>query len=289
MDLLWVSVGFGLFIVFLFCIFAQHFSRVLTRCARTIQQTNDRLSVVEEVANPELIQTLENGAPSSLNSVCTFTLRFNETFWKDTVKVSSGMMEFIQQRGTMLGSVKIEQWDSHAAVTVAEMLPQSRGAVWQNRCFTIYPEPSLMNAGVLLWRLPFKNPAIDSSEATTGGIELRLEGNALALYAVRDLIEVAGRNRELGGHADLLLLNVPLNPKLLSNYRTASTPGNDDPWEAFSVAEAMFEGSGSRVVIFAHEDKHQGLDWHLCLREINRHREPHAGSVLQANEWQQVR
>lgn len=289
MDLLWVSVGFGLFIVFLFCILAQHLSRVLTRYARTIQQTNDRLSAVEEVANPELIQTLDHAALSSLNSVCTFTLRFNKSFWKDTVKVTSEMMEFIQRRGTILGSVKIEQWDSHAAVTVAEMLPQSRGAVWQNRSFTIYPEPSLINAGVLLWRLSFKNLPIDSSEAAIRGIELRLEGNALALYAVRNLIEVAGGNRELAGHADLLLLNVPLNPNLLSKHRMASTPGNSDPWVAFSVAETMFEGSGSRVVIFAHEDKDQGLDWHLCLREIKRHRELHAGSVLQANEWQQVR
>jgi hypothetical protein len=178
MDLLWPALGISVIVGFVFFVLAGHWGKVLRQQAGTISHLSHRLQMIEEVDDPRFRERLSESAPAPLEQVITFSLRFNDRFWRETLGLSESDLEFVRGFGSFVGSVKLERWRSHTLATIAEILPNRKTAAWQTRSLYYYPAAAEHGEALTLWDLPLGRPRPGEHPAS---LELALEGDTLQL------------------------------------------------------------------------------------------------------------
>ena len=269
MDILWIVVGGGIFVVFGLLVIAQHWHEQFVRGAIALNALKDRLTVLEEIADPERLRRLGKSASSPLERVYTISILFDNRFWRDTLQLSSEAMAFVRMSGTFLGSIKIECWRTHSIATMSEVLPSSKSAPWQTRSVDIYAGDSRIEQGGLsLWTLAL-HASQPTAPARFSELDLRLERNALGLYA-KAAPSAAGFLGQ-GGESttDELLIVIPLSPVGLAKYEaTDEEPDLETGFEAVPPGNGSHGEANSRTTVFENRNEEQGIDWRLSLREF---------------------
>jgi hypothetical protein len=289
MDILWMAVSAGIFIVFGLLIIAWHWHERFIRGAIALNALRDRLAALEEIADPERLRRLEKNASSPLERVYTISIQFGNRFWKDTLQLPSEAMAFVRMSGTFLGSIKIECWRTHSIATMSEVLPSSKSASWQTRSVDIYAGDSrIERGGVSLWTLAMHAPQL-AAPARFSELELRLERNAVALYA-KAAPSSAGFSAEGGeSNAEELLTAIPLSPVGLAKYRaTDEEPELETGFEAVPPGNGSHGEANSRTTVFEHRNEEQGIDWRLSLREFVLSDDPRRAKVLEVAGFRQT-
>ncbi len=96
MDILWVALAVCVIVGFVFIVLARHWQRLLAHQSWTIRRLTDRVSSLEEIADPNFRRKLDESAPSPLERIFTFSFRVNDDFWRKTLKVNSPQVEHIR-------------------------------------------------------------------------------------------------------------------------------------------------------------------------------------------------
>ena len=268
MDLIWIALGICVVVGFVFYVLAQYWQRLLSHHSRAIRDLNDRVQALEAMEDPEFRRRIGDSAPSPLEQVFTFSLRLSDRFWQEALRASPEEIAYVKAYGKFLGSVKIERWRSHSAVTVYEVLPQSKSAEWASRAIDVYSGSGTDgNEPVTLWELALA-PNADYSPEAAPSLELRLVENAIELRALNGRF---GFGQEDGSaHAgDYVFLFVPLDPAQLADYRRPDAEVPSEPEDPRPAAPA----ESSWIAYFAHQDDRRGLDWQLCIRDLGKKEE----------------
>jgi hypothetical protein len=276
MEILWPALGIAVIVVFVFYVLAQHWQRILRQHSGAIRRLNDRVQDLEEMADPELRRRLGEAAPMPLEQVVTFSLRFGDRFWSETLCASAEDRQFMHDCGSFLGSVKLERWRSHTVASITEVLPARKSAAMQTRTLDFYPDRSDRNQALTLWELAVARPA--APEQRSPSIELLLRDGAIELRAplAHAAPENSGNGRAHPPHFQeaVILLRLALDPAQLSEYRAC------DPEEAAgeifaATQEASTEavsmaGVDSWQAFYAGSDEALGIEWHLRLRDLGK-------------------
>jgi hypothetical protein len=279
MEILWPALGIAVIVVFVFYVLAQHWRRILRQQTRAIRRLNDRVQDLEEMADPELRRRVGDAAPMPLEQVVTFSLRFADRFWRDTLRASAEDRRFMHECGSFLGSVKLERWRSHTVASITEVLPARKSAAMQTRTLDFYPDRSDRSQSLTLWELAVARPTVP--EQRPPSLELLLRDGALELRA--PLAHAAPEKSGNGhGHSPhfpeaLVLLRLALDPAQLSEYR-ARDPEEAAP-DAFADVAAAQEASTGAVsmaglnswqAFYSGSDEALGIEWHLRLRDLGK-------------------
>lgn len=259
MEILWPALGIGLFVVFLFIVFVQHWQRVLRHHSWTIRRLTERLQDIEDVGAPEFQRRLHATAPSPLQQVFTFCLRLDEKFWRDTLRIDAEDLKFIRAAGSILGSVKIERWRGHSVVSVTELLPESRLAGWQTRRLDLYSGNPGRAEALMLWELPLGRH--HDSASRPAFLELLLLGNSIVLHRLPTGIS-SGEDSSAGySEGESVLLRVPLESSRLAEFRSLEPTSRSEPAGA---------NGNSWLASYSCEDENLGLEWQLSVRDLTR-------------------
>jgi hypothetical protein len=260
MDILWVALAISAVVGFVFYVMASYWGRLLKSHSKAIRFLMQRVEALEEMEDPRLRQKMDDSAPSPLEQVYIFSFRLGERFWEDTIGATSEQMRYIREHGKFLGSAKIERWRSHIAVTLTELLPQSQSAGWQTRKVDIYPVNG-SSGSAILWELYLESPANSSAHEPHPALELSFEDELLVLRA---------RSGKLSASGEKIIFHVPLDTELLSPFRVRDEEtGELDDGEG-SVGIAARQRKDSWLTFYSNQDEKQGLDWQLCLRDLDR-------------------
>ena len=260
MDILWMGLGISAVVAFVFYVLASYWQRLLKRQSRAMRALLGRIEALEEMEDPRFRRMVADSTPSPLEQVYIFSFRLSERFWTETIGASKEQLGYIRENGKILGSVKIERWRSHMAVTLTELLPQSQSAGWLTRTVDIYPTKET-GAPVSLWEL-HAGPAENSRGAATApGAELRLENESLVLRA-RSCRASAGM-QAMSGVEETKIFEVPLDGDRLTEFRVSEDEGDGNGAEGPSKADSW-------LAFYRGNDEQRGVDWQLCLRDLNR-------------------
>ena len=156
MEILWPALGIGVFVVFLFIVFVRHWQRVLRYHSLTIRRLTDRLRDIEDVGSADFRRRLQESAPVPLEQVFTFFLRFDERFWRETLRLNSEQLKLVRAFGSLPGLAKIERWRGHSVVSFTELLPESRLAIWQTRRMEIFSGEGSRVEALAIWEMPLE-------------------------------------------------------------------------------------------------------------------------------------
>ncbi|HYL46403.1 MAG TPA: hypothetical protein VEU52_05215, partial [Candidatus Limnocylindrales bacterium] len=270
MEILWPALGIGLFVVFLLIVFVQHWQRVLRHHSWTIRRLTERLRDIEDVGDPDFQRRLHATAPSPLQQVFTFSLRLDETFWRETLRVNPEDLKFIRAAGSIVGSVKIERWRGHSVVSVTELLPESRLAGWQTRRLDLYSSNPACAEALALWELPLGQPRDAAARPAT--LELLLAGNTIVLRRLQ--AEITSGEAASGGsqEEEVVLLRVPLDTASLAEFRSH---------EPLSDAQPGAANGNSWLASYCCEDENLGLEWQLSARDLTKKAEWENWKILE--------
>jgi hypothetical protein len=270
MEILWPALGISVIAVFVFFVLAQHWQRTLRRHSWTIRQLIERMQDLERVDDPEFRRRLSQIAPSPLEQVFIFSLRFEDHFWRETLQVSPENLNFIRSFGTHLGSVKIERWRGRTVATIVEILPESRLAGWQTRSLDLYSTDTESSA-VTLWEVPLARP--QGTVEIPPSLELSLRQNSVELCRRRSPNLPGNGHGTQSLESDTPILRVPLDTALLSEFRshdpisrTGESPANGNSWQAF----------------YCSEDPTLGYEWHLSVRDLEKKAEWEQWKILES-------
>lgn len=269
MDVLWPAIGISIIVGFVFYILAVHWGRVLQKQAWTIRRLSHRVETLEEVENPRFLERINESAPSPLEQVFTFSFRFSDRFWRETLHLSDGDWSFVRSFGSFVGSIKLERWRSHTIATINEVLPDRKTAAWQTRMLDYYPGPGGRDT-LALWDLALAQPANGDGPPA---LELVLRGNAVELYGHRLRCAVttngngngaSGKHDGASGEEEALFFRVPLDATLLGEFRS------HDPAESEN-GDGLHNGdSHSWRAFYSWRDDSLGVEWHLRVLDLNR-------------------
>lgn len=289
MDILWVALGICALVFFVFYVLAQHWQRLLIRHSWTVGRLSERLSALEEMANPDFVRKIEESAPSPLEQVFTFRLGLSDRFWQETMRATPEEMEFIRENGTFLGSVKIERWRSHTVVTITEVLPQAKSASWQTRSVELFPGSALGNGNfVTLWELPLKPRSEVLPAERAPALELQLHSDSLALCAPQGRSAGGWEVRAGSDAQETVLVAVPLDTAQLAKYRMPEVAPGDTEFEAVSGRDTPAQREELGIAFYGHEDEARGVNWQLCLREATRREQWQRWKVIERGEIRQL-
>jgi hypothetical protein len=258
MDLLWPALGISVIVGFVFFVMAGHWGKVLRQQASAISRLSHRLQMIEEVDDPHFRERLSESSPAPLEQVITFTLRFTDQFWRETLGLTANDWEFVRASGSFVGSVKLERWRSHTLATVTEILPNRKTAAWQNRSLYYYPAAAQYGEPLTLWDVPLARPRPGERPPA---LELTLRGDALELI-VNSAHSTGNGN---GAIRERVLLATPLHARLLAPFR-----GHDPAEISNGNGSANGNGVSSWRTYYAAEDENLGIEWQLRMVDLNR-------------------
>jgi hypothetical protein len=267
MDIVWMGLGISAVVGFVFYIMASQWARLLKSHSKALRFLTQRVEALEEMEDPRLRRRIDDSAPSPLEQVYIFSFRLGERFWSDTIGATTEQMRYIREQGKFLGSVKIERWRSHITVTLTELLPQSQSAGWQTRTVDIYPAKESSGTAIL-WELYLESPVNSSPQGKHPALELRFEEELLVLRT-RHGKDPARSDAKIV-QDERIIFHVPLDIELLSDYRVkedeAGGAGDGDNEEL----TPRLQRSDSWLTYYRYQDEKQGVDWQLCLRNLER-------------------
>ena len=276
MDILWPALGIGVIVVFVFGVMAQRWGRLLRHQSWMIRRLTERVHSLEEIADPAWRRKLTEASPVPLEQVFHFSFHLDDRFWRETIRLSDGDRQFIQQLGSFVGSVKLERWRSHTVATITEVLPDRKATGWQTRTLDFYSGSQGSGEALSLWELALTCP--DVSAERPPSLELMLRANGLELRGhLLDLddptgISDHGHGGSLGD-GDVLFFRVPLDPAELAEFRS------HDPAETASNgngARGSLLNGNSWQAFYSFRDGGTGIEWQLRLRDLT-----------QKSEWEQ--
>jgi hypothetical protein len=281
MEILWPAMGIGVLVFFIFFVLAQHWQKILRHHSWTIQRLTGRVRDLEEMTDPEFLRRLNESAPVPLQQVFTFSFRLSDRFWSETLDTSAEDLNFIRASGSFLGSVRIEQWRGHAVVTVAEVLPESKAAIWQTRSLDFYPGQMKNGDAVSLWEMPLARARISTERPPS--LELLLAKDSLELCAhlsnsgsrEKDRTEVADR--------DIAFFRVPLDATRLAEFRSDSPVVDLRTGNGNCEANEISTNGSSWQAFYSHEDESLGVEWQLWLRDLSKRAEWERWKILESN------
>lgn len=270
MEILWPALGISLIAVFIFYVLAQHWQRTLRRHSWTIRQLVERMQDLERVDDPEFRRRLNQIAPSPLEQVFIFSLRFDDHFWRGTLQASPEDLNFIRSFGTHLGSVRIERWRGRTVATIMEILPESRLAGWQTRSLDLYAA-DIESGAVSLWDVPLARP--EGAAEIPPSLELSLRQNSLELCRRRSPSHAGHAQETQPLESDAPILRVPLDTALLSEFRSREPiPSRGEPSLNGNPGQAFYSS----------EDPILGYEWHLSVRDLEKRAEWEQWKILES-------
>lgn len=270
MEILWPAMGIGLVVVFLFIVFVQHWQRVLRHHSWTLRRLTERLRDIEDVGDPEFQRRLHATAPLPLEKVFTFFLRFDERFWRDTLRLSADQLKFVRAFGSLPGLVKIERWRGHSVVSVTELLPESRLAGWQTRKLDVFSGDSSLLEALTIWELPLER-AHDSADRPAA-LDLSLRGNSIVLRRLREGISSGNGSSNSDSEEESVLFCVPLDTTRLAEFRSH---------EPLPNVQLSSTNGNSWLAIYSREDENLGFEWQLSVRELTKKAEWENWKILE--------
>lgn len=266
MEIIWAGLGISAVVGLVFYIMASQWARLLKSHSRAIRFLTQRVKALEEMEDPRLRRRMDDSAPSPLERVYIFSFRLSDRFWADTIGATTEQMKYIREQGKFLGSAKIEKWRSHITVTLTELLPQSQSAGWQTRTVDIYPGKKVPGTAKL-WELPLAPPANSMPHDKHPALELRFEEELLVLRARPSKASAKG---DLTAASERVIFHVPLDADLLSEYRVQDEDARLTEREEFGGVATQLPRADSWLNFYSYQDEKQGVDWQLCLRDLDR-------------------
>jgi hypothetical protein len=270
MEILWPAVGISVIVVFVFYVLARHWQRTLQHHSWIIRRLTERMRDLEEVGDPEFRRRLSQIAPSPLEQVLIFSLRLDDHFWREALRILPEDMKLIRSFGTYLGSVKIERWRGRTVATIIEVLPESKLAGWQTRSLDLYSGDSESAGAVTLWEVPLAR--IRDSAEIPPLLELTLQQNSLELCCRRSPCTPNNQHSSQPRDSETVFFRVPLDAALLSEFRihdprssTVEKSANGNSWQAF----------------YSSEDRNLGYEWQLSIRDLERKAEWEQWKILE--------
>lgn len=283
MDTLWVGLGISAVVGFVFYVLAGYWQRLLKGHSRAIRALFDRIATLEQMEDPRFRKMVGDSAPSPLEQVYVFSFRLGERFWTHTIGASSEQLRYIREHGKFLGSVKIERWRSHIAVTLTELLPQSQSAGWQTRTVDIYPTKE-MGASANLWELYLDSPENSQDSEAPLVLELRMEDESLVLQTRHGTTRlgtaygtslgslfgsslgssVRAEEKSLASAGEKILFQVPFDGDQLAAFRVSEDAADGDTLLPASPR------ADSWLAFYRNQDERQDVEWQLCLRDLDR-------------------
>ena len=269
MDILWAAAGICAIVFVVFFALAQHWQRILKQQSLTIRRLSERLRDMQDLGDPEFRRRVSEEAPVPLDQVFHFSLHFDERFWREQLHVGPAEWKFIQTHGSFIGSVKLERWRSHIVATVAEILPHSSMARWQNRTMDFYPDYGRRGDSITLWDLRLAPTNGTAEKKPT--LELNLRSDALELSAHHLVVDgIHSGNRCESTQAERIFFKVPLDTALLSKFRSAD-PAQDVPSNGASAANRTGHGDEtSWKGFYTFRDDALGIEWQLRLHDLGK-------------------
>jgi hypothetical protein len=267
MEILWVGLGISAVVGLVFYIMASQWARLLKSHSKAIRFLTQRVEALEEMEDPRLRRRIDDSAPSPLEQVYIFSFRLADRFWSDTIGASAEQMRYIREEGKFLGSAKIERWRSHISVTLTELLPQSQSAGWQTRTVDIYPAKE-SSGTALLWEMYLEPPVNSAPQEAHPALELRFEEELVVLRERHGKVAARGEGKTISG--DRVIFHVPLNADLLSDYRVKEEERIESEDEGKDEFTPQLQRTDSWLTFYQYQDDIQGVDWQLCLRDLER-------------------
>jgi hypothetical protein len=268
MDVLWAAVAICAMVSLVFYVLAASWQRMLRSHSRAIRDLLQRIETLESMEDPFVRRKIGELAPSPLEQVHILSFRLSERFWQNTLGATEQQMRHVHEHGIFVGSVKMEMWRSHVAVTLTELLPQSKSAGWQARTVDIYASDS--SAPTVLWELCL-SPSANSPAVAPPSVQLRYENHTVILAARTKIKRNWPQASNIESADERIVFRIPLDAEHLAQFR-APDPEMDDG-ETGEAAAAPFEAGSLRadasITSFSHQDEQQGVDWHLHIRELN--------------------
>jgi hypothetical protein len=281
MDILWAAVGISVIVGFLLYVWAGHLGRVLRSQSLTVRHLADRLRLLEEVENPQFRERIGESVPPPLEQVLTFSFRFSDRFWRETLQLSENDRKFVRSFGSFVGSVKLERWRSHTVATITEVLPDRKTAAWQTRSLEYYAAPSARNGSLTLWELPLSRHTISERPPI---LQLSLNGDALELFASGRATDIECEGGAAAEPSATFFFRAPLELAELSEFRTA-----DPSAAANGSGKGHTENAVPWQTFYSWEDESRGLEWHLHVRDLSRKSEWERWKILEAPSAPRVR
>jgi hypothetical protein len=267
MEILWMGLGISAVVGFVFYIMANQWARLLKSHSKAIRFLTQRVDALEEMEDPRLRRRIDDSAPSPLEQVYIFSFRLGDRFWSDAIGATAEQMRYIREQGKFLGSAKIERWRSHITVALTELLPQSQSAGWQTRTVDIYPAKESSGTAIL-WELHLEPPVNSAAQETHPALELRFEEELLVLRARHVKVSARGEGKATPG--EKIIFHVPLDSDLLSDYRVKEEETSEPGAENDGELTPHFPRNDSWLTFYQFQDEKQGVDWQLCLRDLER-------------------
>ncbi|HKW88736.1 MAG TPA: hypothetical protein VJN21_08265 [Candidatus Acidoferrales bacterium] len=284
MEIVWVGLGISAVVGFVFYIMASQWARLLRSHSKAIRFLTQRVQALEEMEDSHSRRRLDDSAASPLEKVYIFSFRLSDRFWSETIGATADQMRYVREQGKFLGSAKIERWRSHITVTLTELLPQSQSAGWQTRTVDIYPGKEIREEAIL-WELHLEPPADSALHEKHPAIELRYADELLVLRTRQE--SVVAKSKGSAATSERVIFHVPLDVDLLSDYRVQEDEGIEDSEKgAGEELASQLPRADSWVTFYQYEDEKQGVDWQLCLRDLER---KDAWEQLKVVEPQQAR
>jgi hypothetical protein len=260
MDILWPALGISAIVVVVLYALAGHWGRLLRQQSMAIRHLSDRLQMVEEVDNPRFRELVSESAPVPLEQVLTFSFRFSDRFWRDTLCLPEADWNFVRSFGSFVGSVKLERWRSHTVATITEVLPDRKTAAWQKRSLDYYPGSAGRTESLTLWELPLARP---NSDRETPSLELVLRGNAMELAAHVAGLPLGAGAGESNLSDEILFFRTPLDLARLAEFR------GHDPAEHSNGNGASNGGvTNSWRTFYSWENEDLGIEWQLRVLDL---------------------
>jgi hypothetical protein len=268
MDILWAALAICAIVSVAFYVLAISWQRMLRGHSRAIRALFQRLEALEAMDDPLMRRRIGELMPSPLEQVHILSFRLGDRFWRDTLGATEQQVCHLHEHGTFVGSVKIEVWRNHLAVSLRELLPQSRAAGWQTRTVDIYAADA--GAPVALWELCLE-PAPNSRASEPPSVELRYENQAIVLAAQ------TWPNKALPGALsgdsmeERMVFRIPLDAEQLAEFRVpeADMQTGVKPDSYAGSLEAGSQRGDAPMASFSHQDERQGVDWQLLIRDLN--------------------
>ncbi|MGB6484607.1 MAG: hypothetical protein WBE86_14065 [Candidatus Acidiferrales bacterium] len=269
MEILWAALAICALVSVTFYVLALSWQRMLRSHSRAIRALFQRLEALEGMEDPMMRRKIGELMPSPLEQVHILSFRLGERFWRDTLGATEQQVRHIHEKGTFIGSVKIEVWRSHAAITLRELLPQSKSAGWQTRTVDIYATDS--SAPATLWELGLE-PETNSRAMEPPSVELRYE-NGVIVLATRNWTNRARPEAPNSGSAnERIVFRIPLDAEQLAQFRAPETDRETGRVESETTggsSEAGGQCADAWIASFSHQDERQGVDWQLHIRDLN--------------------
>jgi hypothetical protein len=270
MDILWPALGISAIVCFVFYVLAAHWQRVLRRESWVMRELAERVRDLEEVSDPDFRRRLDESSPMPLEQVLTFSFYLSERFWRGTLGLSDADWNFVRTHGSFVGSVKLERWRSHTAVTVTEALPASQSAKWQKRSFDFYPEDGGSDA-LTLWELRLGLPG--KSAERPPSLELLLRRNGIELRGnLRAANDAKGEGASTSEINETTFFSIPFDTEQLAGFRSRepqNAPNGADGNSGSKGAEGS-NGGGAWRAFYSASDEGAGFDWQLRILDLAR-------------------